>query len=218
MTFSCIIPAYNEWPRIKRVLEIVLSCPLLFEVIVVNDGSTDDTQEVIDSLDHPKLKKIHIKKNNGKLKAFFHALIQTKWEYIVMIDADYEGLTALHLQKLIIPIKDKQVDTTMMMWYESLFICKILKHDIFSWARVLPKSTFNDVQYFLEWKGFGLEARINEVIYQRKMRVRSLYFPDVHNPSKGWKQLLWKQPIDIYRSMPYWKIIRQIYYIYRQQV
>ena len=40
---SCIIPAYNEGPRIAQVLDIVRVQPLVDEVIVVDDGSQDDT-------------------------------------------------------------------------------------------------------------------------------------------------------------------------------
>ena len=40
---SCIIPAYNEGPRIKAVLDVVAAHPLIDEIIVVDDGSSDDT-------------------------------------------------------------------------------------------------------------------------------------------------------------------------------
>jgi len=40
---SCIIPAYNEADNIGKVLEVVEGHPLIKEVVVVNDGSTDNT-------------------------------------------------------------------------------------------------------------------------------------------------------------------------------
>ena len=44
---SCIIPAYNEESRIANVLKVVENHPILDEVIVINDGSTDKTADVI---------------------------------------------------------------------------------------------------------------------------------------------------------------------------
>jgi cellulose synthase/poly-beta-1,6-N-acetylglucosamine synthase-like glycosyltransferase len=46
MRLSCIIPAYNEAARIGAVLDAVLGHPWIDEVIVVDDGSTDQTARV----------------------------------------------------------------------------------------------------------------------------------------------------------------------------
>lgn len=61
-----------------------------------------------------------------------------------MMDADCTGFTQKIISELIYPVKNKKVDSTMAMWKESLSICKLLKHDIFSGIRVLPKSIFDD--------------------------------------------------------------------------
>jgi polyisoprenyl-phosphate glycosyltransferase len=43
---AAIVPAYNEATRIEGVLQVLLQCPQLHEILVVNDGSTDNTAEV----------------------------------------------------------------------------------------------------------------------------------------------------------------------------
>jgi glycosyltransferase involved in cell wall biosynthesis len=45
MQFGCIIPAYNEADRIAAVLAPVVASKLFTRVIVVNDGSSDDTEQ-----------------------------------------------------------------------------------------------------------------------------------------------------------------------------
>jgi len=68
--FSIIIPAHNEGKVIRATLERVLNLnyPLeLFEVIVVNDGSTDETEKVVRDLqrEHPGLKLMNVQPFNG---------------------------------------------------------------------------------------------------------------------------------------------------------
>jgi glycosyltransferase involved in cell wall biosynthesis len=63
LKFSCIILAFNESSRIISVLNILLLCPDLFEIIVVDDGSIDDTWNVLSLVENPKLTKIHLEKN-----------------------------------------------------------------------------------------------------------------------------------------------------------
>ncbi len=69
MTFSCIIPTYNESLYITHVLSAVLACEDIDEVIVVDDGSTDDTWERISHFENTKLKKVQLPKNGGKTNA-----------------------------------------------------------------------------------------------------------------------------------------------------
>ncbi len=71
-----------------------------------------------------------------------------------MLDADYTGFRSEYLSEMIHPIQAGEVDVTMMMWKNSLPICKLLKHDIFSGTRVLPKDIFDDTEYYCSGVGF----------------------------------------------------------------
>ena len=222
MTFSCIIPAYNEWPRIKRVLEIVLSCPLLFEVIVVNDGSTDDTQEVIDSLDHPKLKKIS-QQNAGKAKAIFAWIHLSSWDSIVMIDSDLIGLKSEHITSLIEPIEHQDWEVTLSIRENSLMIYKWLRSDFVSGERVVPRTLLQENELYLTtgpW--FGLEVKMNELIRAKGYRVKNVAFPGVITPRKSEKIGLIRGSLadammvgEILRSVSVLRILRQIWYFSR---
>ena len=46
MRVSAIVPAYNEGPRIAAVLDVVRQSKMVDEILVVDDGSSDDTAEV----------------------------------------------------------------------------------------------------------------------------------------------------------------------------
>ncbi len=97
-TLSIIIPAYNEGRTIHHILDKVKSVQLIAgyekEVILVNDCSTDDTEESIKSYieKNSDLKMIYFKHeiNKGKGAALHTGIQQANGDYIVIQDADLE--------------------------------------------------------------------------------------------------------------------------------
>ncbi len=134
-----------------------------------------------------------------------------------MLDADYAGFRSEYLSTMIHPVEAGEVEIALMMWKNSLPICKLLKHDIFSGTRIVPRYIFDNRTYYSDGVGFGLETKMNEIIYTKRLRVRSFYFPDVYNPRKKWKQSLWTQPMQILRTHSILRIFQHMWYIYRQQ-
>ena len=66
-TLSVIIPAFNEAQTIRQVVEAVKELPIDTEIIVVNDGSTDETSVILDQMhDEPQLKILQCQENRGK--------------------------------------------------------------------------------------------------------------------------------------------------------
>lgn len=90
MLFSIIIPAYNAEPYICRAIGSILSQNFLdLEVIVVNDGSTDKTLELLEKNYHANDNVLIInKENSGVSSARNCGLKKAKGEYIVFLDAD----------------------------------------------------------------------------------------------------------------------------------
>ncbi len=90
-TLSVIIPAFNEAQTIRQVVEAVKELPIDTEIIVVNDGSTDETSVILDQMhDEPKLKILQCKKNRGKGGAIRLGLEQVNGQFVVIQDADLE--------------------------------------------------------------------------------------------------------------------------------
>ena len=88
---SVLIPAFNEQDNIKSTVENVLKSDYKYlkEIIIINDGSTDDTLKIIKQLEkkYPKVKVLN-KKNSGKADSLNRALKIAKGELIAVIDAD----------------------------------------------------------------------------------------------------------------------------------
>ncbi len=82
-----IVPTYNNEKTLKRVLDSVL--PFTPNVIIVNDGSTDSTSEILK--DYSQLVQIHHAKNSGKgvgLRNGFKKAIELNYNYAITIDSD----------------------------------------------------------------------------------------------------------------------------------
>jgi dolichol-phosphate mannosyltransferase len=90
---SIIIPCYNEAATITEVLTRVVrakTCGLEKEVIVVNDGSTDETGQLLEGLQGDRVKVIHHERNRGKGAAIRTALAQVTGDIVLIQDADLE--------------------------------------------------------------------------------------------------------------------------------
>jgi len=90
---SIIIPCYNEAATIAEVLARVAkaeTCGLAKEVIVVNDGSTDETGQLLEGLRGNGIKVIHHERNRGKGAAIRTALSQVTGDIVLIQDADLE--------------------------------------------------------------------------------------------------------------------------------
>ena len=94
MSYSIVIPAYNEGrrlaPTLQQVLAYVQQQGWDAEVIVVNDGSTDNTAEIVRSFaaNHPEVVLLENPGNRGKGYSVRHGMLKARGEVIVFSDAD----------------------------------------------------------------------------------------------------------------------------------
>ena len=87
---SVVIPCFNEEATVATVIDTVLAQPCVGEVIVVDDGSTDKSREILAAMDEPRLRVILQPRNQGKGAALRTGFAQATREYVVVQDADLE--------------------------------------------------------------------------------------------------------------------------------
>lgn len=111
---SIIIPAYNEEGRIKDTLDSIVDIKEINEIVVVDDGSSDDTYKIASEIKNDKLKVFKLDKNRGKGYALNYGLrISMKNADIIgFLDGDL-GKSAKEIRKLIVPILDGEADVTI---------------------------------------------------------------------------------------------------------
>ena len=108
---SIIMPAYNEASKIKNTLENIYSIEEIDEIIVVDDGSSDNTSEIVSSIENKKIKLFKLEQNKGKGYALNYGLniaIENA-DIIGFLDADL-GSSSKEVKKLIDSILNNEAD------------------------------------------------------------------------------------------------------------
>ena len=112
---SVVIPAYNEQKRLKTAIPSIVSHLRLrgrpFEIIVVNDGSRDDTARVTEELTetYPMIRLITLNHNRGKGAAVRAGMLAARGRYVLFTDAD-QSTPISELEKLSVKLEGESYD------------------------------------------------------------------------------------------------------------
>jgi glucosyl-3-phosphoglycerate synthase len=109
LTVSVIIPAYNEEKTVENVVKVVKSLNYIREVIVVDDGSTDQTAKLAVKAGATVISHL---KNRGKGAAIKTGFNNSKGDIVVFLDADLHNLTRSQVDNIIKPIMSGEADIT----------------------------------------------------------------------------------------------------------
>ena len=156
---AAIVPAYNEGATLREVLSVLKAAPSIDEVLVVSDGSTDDTVEIARSLG---LRTIHLRQNQGKGRAMEIGVAHTDAEILLFVDADILNLTVDLIQRLIEPVLSGHSDMNVGIRHRGRPLNAIQDRTgpLLSGVRCLRREIFEAVpDSHLE--GFAVETGLN---------------------------------------------------------
>jgi glycosyltransferase involved in cell wall biosynthesis len=191
---TTIIPVYNESQGIRRVLEIVCQYAPIQEIIVVDDGSTDDSVQTVVQAQvwDNRVRLITHSENRGKGQAVYSGLQSTQADLILMLDADLRGLRVQHLEELVLPVVVDGLDMTIGIFRGGRFYS-----DFSHWATPWLSGQRCLWREHLEkicWKaaeGYGLETAITVASMRNHWRCKKVIWRGVsHPPSELHRGLL----------------------------
>jgi len=173
--YSCIITAFNENPRILNVLKVAIKIKNVDEVIVVDDGSIDNTASVVKS-NFPQVKLIVHETNKGKVEAVRTGVNASKNNNLLLLDADLIGLVASETEKALDIFENDNLDCLVMLTeadkYNKL-IRKIFKGTSFvAGDRIIKKDILQNVLKDTSLKNYGLEIAENKYLFKNNCKVK----------------------------------------------
>ncbi|SHE30401.1 Glycosyl transferase family 2 [Tissierella praeacuta DSM 18095] len=105
----CVVPVYNEADLIIDTVENLKKIKAIDEIVIVNDGSKDNTLEVANTLN---VSVIDLGNNYGKGYAMKRAIDTLEYDYIAFVDGDL-GESSIQVEKLILPIINGEADVSI---------------------------------------------------------------------------------------------------------
>jgi glycosyltransferase involved in cell wall biosynthesis len=195
-----VVCAYNEADRIGAVLRAVAGHPLIDEVIVVDDGSTDGTAARVRAVTGVVL--IPLWPNGGKTRALAKGVAVARGDYVMLLDADLTGVTAQDVAALAAPVLEGAADGSISLRGDSLGVYRAMGLDFVSGERVLPRALFGDpAQTMADLPRWGCEVFINELIIEHGLRVAIVDWPDVFHTPKHRKVGAWRGATEEFRMV-----------------
>jgi glycosyltransferase involved in cell wall biosynthesis len=212
MKLSVVMPVYNEAETVREIVAQVLAVPLEKEILIVDDGSTDGTRDVLRELDGKDGIRVFLQpKNQGKGAAVSVGFRHATGEVVVVQDADLEYDPREYL-KLLEPIETGHADVV----YGSRFLGGGARRVLYFWHTVgnrfltLASNMFTNLNLTdmetcykmfrrevvqslrIESRRFGIEPEITAKVARRGYRIYEVpisYYGRTYEEGKkiGWK-------------------------------
>ena len=233
---SIVMPAYNEekliYNSIMQTLEIVSAFVADLEIVVVNDGSLDDTKLEIERAmrEDSRVKLVSSRKNHGKGSAIISGVSQAEGDYIAFVDADLELNPAQlegYLKKMIDEKKDVVIGCKLhkdsklnyplkrkIMSVGYYIMLVVLFHlnvkDTQTGLKVFRAEAIKPVAHLIRTSGFAYDIEILVAVHRRgftiaEMPVEVVYVRESGSKRIGFKQV-WKAFVDT------WAIFGRCYF------
>lgn len=209
---SIIIPVFNEEKTLQEVIDRVLGLPADKEIIIVNDGSTDGTAEILKKINAPNVLIREHRVNSGKGTAIITGVQAASGDVIAVQDADLEYDPA-ELLRLAEPIFRNEADVIFgsrflqanPRRYLRFYIGNMLMSAVIS-AIVMKRITDSYTcfklfrreilhSFHLTSRGFEIEAELSVKVARGKYRFKEMPISYTPRSVTEGKKINWKDAV-----------------------
>ncbi len=210
MTVSVLIPAYNEEKTITDVIDAAKACEIVDEIIVIDDGSTDNTYKVAKDTG---VEVIRVPHNVGKGGALKKGLEASKGDIIVFLDADLIGLKPKHIETLVRPVMEEDIGMTVGIFKKGRKTTDLSQYltPFLSGQRAIKRDLLSRFDK-IEFTKYGIEVALTRYAKRENIKVEFVDLYDVTHLMKEEKRGLVKGFLE--RLKMYYQLLRQFFIKY----
>ncbi len=159
---SAVVASYRERPRIGNVLATLLASDILGEVVLVDDGSRDGTEEYVRK-EFPSVRLLVNEHNHGKAYSMDRGVSESTGEILFFCDADLVGLTPEIVRDMVLPVIENKYD--MFIGIRNNVMQKsFLPFALNSGERTMRREVWQKLPQFYKFR-FRIEAGLNFMVY-----------------------------------------------------
>ncbi len=206
MKISAIIPAYNEADTIGDVVDVLSHIKEIDEIIVVSDGSEDDT---VSNAKSRGAKVIELTTNIGKGGAMKVGLDNCSGDVVLFLDADLIGLTEGHIKRLLTPVITEAYEMTIGIFDGGRFRTDLAQwiSPFLSGQRAVRKEMLANLCN-MEISKFGIEVVLTNYVKRNNIPYKKVFLQQMSHVMKEEKLGIIK---GLHARMKmYWEILKGI--------
>jgi glycosyltransferase involved in cell wall biosynthesis len=212
---SILMPVYNERAlvanAVKQALDVTYPCDV--ELLIVDDGSSDGTGELLAGLEDPRINLQRHPQNRGKGAAIQTAVTRATGDYVVILDADLE-YDPEDIPKLLEPVLDGRATvvygsrtfgshSAYSFWYvmgnkgvttAANVIFNSYISDLETCFKLMPIQLFRDLE--IHSAGFGMEAEITGKLLRRRIRPYEVPISYRARTREEGKKITWRDGVE----------------------